>query len=96
MVTAHTTDPEEFYTSETDSGYSVDNLAPAAPSGLLATIGAEYGIALQWDESMDEDFNYFRIHRSTDENYTINGPSKSIVRKQPYSFTTQFVVSLRR
>ena len=34
MVTAHTDSPLDFYDSEIAEGYSVDNLAPAAPAAL--------------------------------------------------------------
>jgi len=63
MVTAHTTDPTEFYISGVDSGYSVDNLAPVAPTGLIASV-VDTSIKLIWNHSVDEDFDHFRVYRS--------------------------------
>ena len=47
FVSAHTADPQVYFASEPDSGYSLDNLAPAAPTGLSMTQAA----ALSWDEA---------------------------------------------
>ncbi len=56
FVRATTPDPFTFIDSVPDSGYSVDNLAPAVPTGLmLATT------TLAWDECPDVDFDYFTI-----------------------------------
>ncbi len=53
-------------TTETapDSGYSIDNLAPAAPVNV---VGLERfnSIFLNWDASLDKDFNYFTLYRAT-------------------------------
>jgi hypothetical protein len=38
LVSAQTSDPFVYYDSNVDSGYSVDNLSPAAPSSLLAEL----------------------------------------------------------
>ncbi|MCH8011498.1 MAG: M6 family metalloprotease domain-containing protein [Candidatus Marinimicrobia bacterium] len=73
MVTAHTTVPEVFFTSEVDSGYSIDNLAPAVPTGLLAAVTEENTVALRWDSPVDEDFNYFRIYRSLEPDFDPTG-----------------------
>lgn len=52
------------YETAPDSGYSVDNLAPFAPSNVVGSQVANT-VALQWDESVDADFKYFAIYRST-------------------------------
>ena len=72
-VTAHTTDPNVYYISEVDSGYSVDNLAPSVPMGLLAQVTDENTIKLSWDTSGDNDFNYFKIYRSIEEDFDPSG-----------------------
>jgi hypothetical protein len=46
-----------------ESGYSLDNIAPDAPTGLLAEQTGTY-ISLTWDPIQANDFNYFSIHRS--------------------------------
>ena len=73
IVTAHTTDPEVYYTSEVDSGFSVDNLAPALPTGLLATPTDNSEIILDWDAPIDEDFKYFAIYRSVESGFDPTG-----------------------
>lgn len=49
-----------FYSSEPDSGYSTDNLAPARPTGLR-----QYGTALVWEPSTASDFSEFRVYGTT-------------------------------
>ncbi len=63
MVSAHTSDPLVYFESAIDSGYSVDNLAPAVPTGILASVNGENTIELNWDSPVDDDFDYFRIYR---------------------------------
>ena len=46
MVSAHTLDASQFFDSEVDSGYSIDNLAPAAPTGLVASVTEGLAVAL--------------------------------------------------
>jgi len=61
-ITAHTGDPQVFYDSPIDSGYSVDNLAPEAPQNLIAALNPD-AVYLEWDESEAEDFDYFIVYR---------------------------------
>ena len=63
-VTAHTVDPQVYFVSDIDSGYSVDNIAPAAPAGVIASVSQPSAIALVWDAPLDEDFAFFRVYRS--------------------------------
>jgi hypothetical protein len=58
-VKAVTGDPYTFYDSAPASGYSVDNLAPAVPVGLMVV-----GDVLSWVESPDADFDYFTVYGS--------------------------------
>jgi len=51
-----------------DSGYSIDNLAPAPPVNLVGSIEDE-GVQLVWDESIDADFKYFSVYRSETKNF---------------------------
>jgi len=62
-VSAHTTNPDIFYYSDTLSGYSVDNIAPEAPQGLKSAIVAN-GVQLDWESNDEEDFQYYKIYRS--------------------------------
>jgi len=56
FVRAATADPPVYFDSAPDSGYSVDNLAPATPTGLLLAT-----TTLSWDECPDDDFDYFTV-----------------------------------
>lgn len=69
-VTALTGTPGVFFHSPPDSGYSVDNIAPSVPSSFAVAYNTGSGNALSWDESPDEDFQYFRVYRSNDPNFT--------------------------
>jgi fibronectin type 3 domain-containing protein len=73
-VSAHTADAGVYFYSDSLGGYSVDNIAPAIPDGLLALAIGER-VQLQWNSSLDGDFQYFAIYRSTQSDFdpdTIN------------------------
>jgi parallel beta-helix repeat protein/predicted outer membrane repeat protein len=83
FIRAHTDDPLIYFDSGPDSGYSVDNLAPAPPPGLMMTSPNE----LVWEEVPDEDFDYYSVYGSdqpaldgtaTSIGYTI-GTTKDVV-----------------
>jgi hypothetical protein len=69
MITAHTTTPSIWYASPPDSGYSVDNIAPAVPSNFTVAYNTGGGNHLAWDPCPDDDFQYFRVYRSTDPGF---------------------------
>ena len=54
--------------TESMSGISMDNLAPAVPGNLIAS-GLGNAIELNWHESLDKDFNYFNIYRSETQGF---------------------------
>lgn len=64
VVSAHTPNPTVLWKSFPKSGFSLDNLAPSAPTNLTA---AEViaGAQLTWDESPEPDFNFFTVVRGT-------------------------------
>ena len=68
LVTAHTVTPSVWFASEPDSGYSVDNIAPAAPQNVVAAYGASQ-IDLSWDAAPEPDFQYYNVYRSSDPNF---------------------------
>jgi hypothetical protein len=65
QVVAHTSDPTVTWTSAPDSGYSVDNLAPAPPINLIAQQIGNY-IELVWEPggAPEPDFDEFAVYRS--------------------------------
>lgn len=56
--------------SEPAQGYSIDNIAPTPPTGLLATV-VDDGIQITWDYHADEDFDYFILEKTIDPSFTI-------------------------
>ncbi len=70
MVSAHTTDPLEWYMSDSDSGYSVDNLPPGTPEGLAAQQSYEpEGLALGWDANEANDLSHYAVYRGTNADF---------------------------
>lgn len=53
----------EVFTSDPAEGYSLDNLAPMVPDGIMA-MGDENLVEIVWDEPLDADFQYFTIYRN--------------------------------
>jgi hypothetical protein len=70
FVRAATAVPAIYFDSAPDSGYSVDNLAPSAPTGFMVAYNTGSGNALAWDPPVDADFDYFRVYRGTTEGFT--------------------------
>jgi hypothetical protein len=69
VITAHTTTPSIWYVCDPDSGYSVDNIAPAVPTGFAVAYNTGSGNQLSWDQCPDEDFQYFCVYRSSDPDF---------------------------
>ena len=57
LIRAATNTPTLYYESRVDSGYSKDNLDPGIPLNFIYNAGD-----LTWDESDDEDFDYFTVY----------------------------------
>jgi hypothetical protein len=68
-VRARTDEPTVFFDAAPDSGYSVDNLAPGAPQNIAAGY-ASTGVALDWDDAPETDFQFHRVYRNTDPEFT--------------------------
>jgi hypothetical protein len=78
LVTAHTSNPNNFYISNADSGYSVDNLPPGAVMALAAQSEAGPSVNVHWNKDItDPDVGYYEVHRSTTDGFT-PGPSTKI------------------
>ena len=56
------------FESDISTGYSLDNLAPEAPTGLEAVVVDE-GIHLSWDLSGSDDFQHFDLDKSLSEDF---------------------------
>ncbi len=68
FVRSVTGDPFTFFDSPVDSGYSIDNLAPGVPQGLVANASGG-SIDLSWQASGAPDFQYFRIYRGVTQDF---------------------------
>ncbi len=65
FVRARTSIPGTYFDSPPDSGYSLNNLAPSAPTGFVVSRNAGIGAQLTWDAPTDPDFAHFRIYRQS-------------------------------
>jgi hypothetical protein len=74
-----------YHDAPVDSGFSVDNLAPGVPAGLSAQ-PAGGGTALTWQPSTATDFQYFRVYRDIDPQFT-PGPATFVHATATTSWT---------
>ena len=58
-----------YHDSPADSGWSVDNLAPGVPAGFALQV-VSGGTQLSWQSSTAPDFQYFRVYRGGDPQFT--------------------------
>jgi hypothetical protein len=70
FISAHTTTPSIYFDSPPDSGYSVDNIAPGVPQAFAVAYNTGDGNQLSWDPAPEPDFQYYRIFRGDNENFT--------------------------
>jgi hypothetical protein len=87
QVVGHTTDARIFWKSEPDSGYSVDNLPPAAPAGLAGEQSfAPMGMFLTWSMNREGDLSHYAIYRGTSDDF-VPGPENLVAtRTDPWWF----------
>jgi hypothetical protein len=69
LVSAHTSDPFVFYDSLPDSGYSVDNLAPAAPVALAAQYTGGSDLYLHWNPNTEADLHSYAVYRGSSPDF---------------------------
>ncbi len=78
QIIAHSAAPSVFWVSEPDSGYSVDNLAPAAPLNLAGEqVYTPEGMQLTWDPNSEGDLAGYNIYRGTSSGF-IPGPGNFV------------------
>jgi len=58
---------EGTWISVAESGYSMDNLPPAVPTGLIAE--EEEYISVSWQRNTDEEIQYYEVHKSLNEDF---------------------------
>ena len=86
LVVAHTTDLDYYYVSDVDSGYSVDNLVPIPPAGLIASVEPGPEVNLIWNSPTDPDVGHYNVYRSTTSGFT-PGAGNKIGTSTSTSFT---------
>jgi len=62
LVSTHTGDPNIFWDSQPDSGWSVDNLSPHAPMNLAGSVVGS-SVVLRWNHNSEPDFKEYRVYR---------------------------------
>ena len=63
LIVAHTPDADVFFVSQPDSGYSVDNLTPISPTGLVVDYSAIEN-KLNWIENSEFDVAFYNVYRT--------------------------------
>ncbi len=80
------------YSTSPDSGYSVDNLAPAPPAGLSAGIVSNE-VRLGWQmPSVAPDFSYFAVYRGTTPGFDPHS-TPPVAKTSDTTYTDRDVVS---
>lgn len=73
MVIAHTSDPNKFYMSNVDSGYSIDNLAPLAPVNVTGKI-VDGKTRLAWKANTEPDLAQYAVYKTDGSAIPDNAP----------------------
>jgi predicted CXXCH cytochrome family protein len=63
-IAGYTKDNQVMYSTQPDSGFSVDNLAPMIPTGLNATF-KQNAVTLKWTANVESDVYQYAIYRGT-------------------------------
>ncbi|MFH1252307.1 MAG: PKD domain-containing protein [bacterium] len=80
---------EGTFISSDVQGYSVDNLKPHVPTGLLAQVAGDGSVQLDWDEPIDEDFQYFMVYRSMAADFDPSGMEPYVKLTENYFVDTE-------
>jgi uncharacterized protein (TIGR02145 family) len=65
LVRATETDSTKYYNSYPATAYSIDNMAPNPPQGLMGLLDIDT-LLLYWNISIEEDFDHFAVYKSED------------------------------
>ncbi|MBD3179390.1 MAG: T9SS type A sorting domain-containing protein [Candidatus Latescibacteria bacterium] len=73
MVTAGTSDSMTYYESLPDSGYAIDNTAPAQVTGLTGGYHFQYKMDLHWNPNSETDLSHYCVHRCSVPDFVPDG-----------------------
>jgi hypothetical protein len=85
LVQARSNSGPQYWTSPPDSGYSVDDLAPAAPVPF-AGIYESGATSMLWGANVEADLAGYRLHRGHTVGF-VPGPSNLVVQTTETTFT---------
>ena len=74
MVSAETSSGADYWDSAPSTGYSVDNLAPAAPAPFTGQYALS-GTALHWNRNAEADLAGYRLYRGVTPGFATNAGS---------------------
>jgi len=69
VVRARTAVEGDLFVSAPDSGYSVDDLVPSAPTGLTVAYNAPEGTNISWEGPDDPDVVLYRVYRDIEMSF---------------------------
>lgn len=71
-IAGYSKDNQVLYSSQPDSGYSSDNIAPMAPAGVTAAF-ATNTVTLRWKSNAESDVYQYAIYRGTSASFDPTG-----------------------
>jgi len=70
QILAHAESSDEYWLSAPDSAYSVDNLSPSQPQGLVGqVIQVPEGLLLSWLQNLESDLSNYAVYRELTEDF---------------------------
>jgi len=77
FITAATGNPEIYWDSPPDSGYSVDNIAPSTPANAVLAPLANGRIRLSWTlDGTDPDVSHYAVYRSATSGFPVRDSTR--------------------
>ena len=92
-VTAQTSNINQFWQSNIMSGYSLDNLSPAAPANLAAFPDMN-SVYLSWDSNTESDMHRYNLYRNgifLSESFGNNYDDATVMEDSVYNYTVTAV-----